>query len=95
MLAEIDHTFPLEFRRRAEDILIEVKNNYHFQIFAGVKHGFAIRGDPEVENESKSTLSLKLINSTHAQSQLFLMQTGWAKEESARVIIDWFSRWSK
>jgi len=49
--AEIDHTFPLEFRRRAEDILIDIKNNYHFQVFAGVKHGFAIRGDPNVENE--------------------------------------------
>ncbi|KAI5120824.1 hypothetical protein M0805_003220 [Coniferiporia weirii] len=49
--AEIDHTFPLEFRRRAEDILIENKNNYHFQVFADVKHGFAVRGDPKIENE--------------------------------------------
>ncbi|KAG7439924.1 alpha/beta-hydrolase [Guyanagaster necrorhizus] len=46
--AEIDHTFPLESRRRAEDILIERKTGYCFQVFSGVKHGFALRGDPNV-----------------------------------------------
>lgn len=50
---EIDHTFPLPFRRRAEDILLEVKANYHFQVFAGVAHGFAVRGDPEVDQTRK------------------------------------------
>ncbi|KAH8113618.1 alpha/beta-hydrolase [Phellopilus nigrolimitatus] len=49
--AEIDHTFPIEFRRRAEDVLVEDGRNYHFQVFSGVKHGFAVRGDPDVENE--------------------------------------------
>jgi len=42
--AEIDHTFPLDKRRRSEDILLQHKNaNYHYQVFGGVKHGFAIR----------------------------------------------------
>ncbi|KAJ6516864.1 Alpha/Beta hydrolase protein [Mycena vitilis] len=45
--AESDFTFPVEFRRRAEDILVEVKAQYQLQVFSGVKHGFAVRGDPE------------------------------------------------
>ncbi|TDL17437.1 alpha/beta-hydrolase [Rickenella mellea] len=49
--AETDSTFGLENRRRAEDILVEAKRTYHFQVFSGVTHGFAIRGNPEVENE--------------------------------------------
>ncbi|EGN93570.1 hypothetical protein SERLA73DRAFT_97496 [Serpula lacrymans var. lacrymans S7.3] len=49
--AEEDHTFPLPSRRRAEDILVERKANYYFQIFAGIKHGFAVRGNPDVEQE--------------------------------------------
>jgi len=48
--AETDHTFPVESRRRAEDILFEIKATYHLQLFSGVTHGFGTRGDPEVEN---------------------------------------------
>jgi len=48
--AETDTTFPKESRRRAEDILEEIKATYHVQIFSGVSHGFGTRGDPEVEN---------------------------------------------
>ncbi|KAJ3516032.1 hypothetical protein NLJ89_g1379 [Agrocybe chaxingu] len=69
--AETDHTFLTESRRRAEDILAEIKATYHVQVFSGVVHGFATRGDPEVENSR------------------------WAKEESARSIIEWFKRFSK
>ncbi|PPQ79650.1 hypothetical protein CVT24_010246 [Panaeolus cyanescens] len=69
--SEVDMTFPTEERRRAEDILAEIKATYHVQIFSGVVHGFATRGDPEIEN------------------------TRWAKEESARSIIEWFIRFSK
>ena len=50
---EIDPTFPLDKRRRAEDILVQKKAIYHFQVFSGVSHGFAVRGNPEVENESE------------------------------------------
>ncbi|KAH8118720.1 alpha/beta-hydrolase [Phellopilus nigrolimitatus] len=48
---EVDSAFATEFRRRAEDILVEEKKSYHFQVFSGVKHGFAVKGDPNVENE--------------------------------------------
>ena len=49
-LVETDKTFPKESRRRAEDILEEIKATYHVQLFSGVSHGFGTRGDPEVEN---------------------------------------------
>ncbi|KAJ3906462.1 dienelactone hydrolase family-domain-containing protein [Lentinula edodes] len=44
--AETDHTFPLQSRRIAEDILVERKAQYFFQVFSGVAHGFASRSDP-------------------------------------------------
>ncbi|KAI0533544.1 Alpha/Beta hydrolase protein [Xylaria digitata] len=44
--AETDHTFDVPSRRRALDILQEEKKVYHYQLFAGVEHGFALRGDP-------------------------------------------------
>ncbi|OBZ68577.1 Protein AIM2 [Grifola frondosa] len=46
--AEIDHTFSLEARRRAEDILVEAKAPYFIQVFGQVSHGFALRGDPNI-----------------------------------------------
>jgi len=49
--AETDGTFPLESRRRAEDILVQHKAQYHIQVFSGVAHGFASKGnlqDPNV-----------------------------------------------
>jgi len=48
--AEVDHTFPLESRRRAEDILVAKKAVYTFQVFSGVTHGFAVRGDPNISD---------------------------------------------
>ncbi|EGN93573.1 hypothetical protein SERLA73DRAFT_189276 [Serpula lacrymans var. lacrymans S7.3] len=68
--AEVDRAFPVEARRRAEDILVANKTHYHIQVFAGVSHGFATRGDLNNETEC------------------------WAKEESARGIIGWFSRFA-
>ncbi|OJT14007.1 hypothetical protein TRAPUB_9441 [Trametes pubescens] len=52
-MPEIDHTFPAEARRRAEDILVEQKATYFIQVFGSVKHGFALRGDMNVPVESK------------------------------------------
>lgn len=43
--SEIDFTFPKEFRRRAVDMMDERKQIYHVQLFQGVEHGFALRGD--------------------------------------------------
>ncbi|KAJ7818778.1 Alpha/Beta hydrolase protein [Mycena olivaceomarginata] len=68
--AESDFTFSTEFRRRAEDILVEKKAQYQIQVFSGVKHGFAVRG--ELENPD----------------------VRYAKEESARSIAGWFTRFS-
>jgi len=48
--AEVDSTFPLAARRRAEDILVERKAKYSIQVFSGVEHGFA-RGDPAVPDQ--------------------------------------------
>ncbi|KAH0831901.1 hypothetical protein J3R83DRAFT_12783 [Lanmaoa asiatica] len=45
---EDDFTFSLEARRRAEDILVSNESTYFFQVFSGVSHGFAVRGDPNV-----------------------------------------------
>ncbi|KAJ7666994.1 Alpha/Beta hydrolase protein [Mycena polygramma] len=68
--AESDFTFPAEFRRRAEDILVEVKAQYQVQLFSGVSHGFATRGDSAQPDNR------------------------YAKEESARGIIGWFTRFT-
>ncbi|KAI1492806.1 alpha/beta-hydrolase [Biscogniauxia mediterranea] len=43
--SEVDHTFPMEYRNRAISILTENKKQYHLQLFSGVEHGFALRGD--------------------------------------------------
>ncbi|TEB29241.1 alpha/beta-hydrolase [Coprinellus micaceus] len=48
--AEIDNAFSSESRRRAVDILIEKKATFHLQLFSGVAHGFATRGDIDIEN---------------------------------------------
>lgn len=45
--AEVDHTFDTESRNKAVDILIEGKKTYHLQLFSGVSHGFALRGNME------------------------------------------------
>ncbi|KAF4851814.1 Hydrolase tropI [Colletotrichum siamense] len=45
--SEIDHTFDVPSRRRALDILQSEKKIYHYQLFSGVDHGFALRGDPK------------------------------------------------
>jgi len=43
--AEVDHTFDNNGRRQAIDIMQEGKKTYHLQLFSGVKHGFALRGN--------------------------------------------------
>ena len=57
-ILETDQAFPLESRRRAEDILVELKAKYFIQVFSGVKHGFAVRGDPDVFDERMSRFCL-------------------------------------
>ncbi|KAG2116301.1 Alpha/Beta hydrolase protein [Suillus cothurnatus] len=42
---------PLASRRRAEDIMVARKCTYHFQVFSGVKHGFAVRCDLAIDTQ--------------------------------------------
>ena len=51
--AEIDHTFPNEFRNRAVDIMQAEKKRFQVQLFQGVEHGFALRGDVNNPYESE------------------------------------------
>ncbi|KAI0445245.1 Alpha/Beta hydrolase protein [Xylaria telfairii] len=61
--SEIDHTFDVPSRRRAIDILRKEKRVYHFQLFSGVEHGFALRGNPNNPYQRKySTHDLLVIN---------------------------------
>jgi len=48
--AEVDGAFPPEKRHQAEAILAEIKVPYHEQLFSGVSHGFAVKGDMSDEN---------------------------------------------
>ncbi|KAF9481285.1 alpha/beta-hydrolase [Pholiota conissans] len=48
--SEHDVTFPTPQRHKAEEILAEIKATYHVQVFSGVEHGFAARGDITIEN---------------------------------------------
>lgn len=45
--AEDDHAFNTESRRQALDILQKDNKRYHMQLFYGVSHGFAVKGDPD------------------------------------------------
>lgn len=45
--AEIDHTFDQPSRRKALEILQDEKKTWQLQLFSGVQHGFALRGDPK------------------------------------------------
>ncbi|KAJ3550124.1 hypothetical protein NM208_g153 [Fusarium decemcellulare] len=65
--SEVDHTFDVPSRRKALDILQSEKKTYHYQIFAGVEHGFALRGDPTdpyqrwVKEQSLADITLERI----------------------------------
>ncbi|KAL0255015.1 hypothetical protein SLS55_009542 [Diplodia seriata] len=43
--AETDNIFPAPKRRESEDILVDIKATYQLNLFSGVEHGFAVRGD--------------------------------------------------
>jgi dienelactone hydrolase len=42
-----DFLFPTEKRRESEDILPKTGQPYQINLFSGVEHGFAVRGDPK------------------------------------------------
>ena len=46
-MTETDQIFPAEKRHETEVILKEVKMPYQINLYSGVEHGFAVRGDIE------------------------------------------------
>lgn len=55
--SEIDHTFGTSSRRLAVDILQSEKKTYQLQLFSGVEHGFALRGDMNNPYERELSVS--------------------------------------
>jgi dienelactone hydrolase len=52
-----DHTFPKEARQVAIDILQSGQKSYQLQLFSGVEHGFALRGNMKNPYERMAPLS--------------------------------------
>lgn len=69
--AETDVIFTTEQRHRSEEILRESKLPWQINLFSGVEHGFAVRGD----------LSNKVIK--YAQDQAFKQAVAWFDEHLA------------
>ncbi|EXK76739.1 hypothetical protein FOQG_18531 [Fusarium oxysporum f. sp. raphani 54005] len=47
--AQTDAIFPAHMRHRSEEILIQTGLPFQINLFSGVEHGFAVRGDPTVQ----------------------------------------------
>ncbi|KAF2477340.1 NAD(P)-binding protein [Lindgomyces ingoldianus] len=62
--AEVDHTFDTESRNKAVDIMVEEKKSYQLQLFSGVAHGFALRGDMGDSYERYAMTLLKAFDFT-------------------------------
>lgn len=45
--AEQDEIFTAELRAKTEEILRRIKATYYMELFSGVPHGYAVRGDPK------------------------------------------------
>ena len=65
--AEHDGAFGTESRRKAIDILQSGNKIYHLQLFQGVSHGFASRGDLDnpYESEFRSEIYIKSLHQYH------------------------------
>jgi len=66
--AETDSIFPPEKRHETEGILRSLKIPYQINLYSGVSHGFAVRGD----------LSNRLV--TYSKEQAFLQSVFWFDE---------------
>lgn len=61
---------------------------FHYQLFSGVEHGFALRGDPNDPYQRESSQSRR------AQANITNhISSGWVKEQSLAGIIGWFNYW--
>jgi dienelactone hydrolase len=65
---ETDRAFPPDKRHTSETILQELKVPYQINLYSGVQHGFAVRGD----------LSNREV--TYAKEQAFLQAVYWFNE---------------
>lgn len=65
---EIDGAFPAEKRHETEQILLESKLPYQINLYSGVSHGFAVRGD------------LKNRVAKYAKEQAFFQAVFWFDE---------------
>ncbi|GAB0132250.1 hypothetical protein EsDP_00000691 [Epichloe bromicola] len=63
--AETDTIFPVEKRHKSEEILRGTKLPYQINLFSGVEHGFAVRGD------------LKIKTQKYAKEQAFAQAVSW------------------
>jgi dienelactone hydrolase len=63
--AEIDQIFTTELRHKSEDILIKGGQPWQLNLFGGVSHGFAVRGDPNNQKQK------------FAKEQAFYQAVGW------------------
>ncbi|KAI9736583.1 MAG: hypothetical protein M1818_006094 [Claussenomyces sp. TS43310] len=66
--AETDEIFPSEKRHKSEVVLKDTKQPYQINLFSGVVHGFAVRGDMSVKHEK------------FAKEQAFLQAVSWFDE---------------
>jgi dienelactone hydrolase len=66
--AETDQIFPAEKRHESEEILKKVGQPYQINLYSGVEHGFAVRGD----------LSSRV--QTYAKESAFLQAVQWFEE---------------
>ncbi|KAI8680425.1 DLH domain-containing protein [Fusarium keratoplasticum] len=66
--AQTDTIFPTELRYKSEEILIKTGLPFQINLFSGVVHGFAVRGDPNVKVEK------------FAKEQAFYQAVAWFDE---------------
>ena len=84
--AEIDHTFPNEYRNRAVDILQERKYRFQVQLFQGVEHGFALRGYVKCDHMSSQTELMTCSDPINPYER-------YVKEQSLKGIAEWCEFW--
>jgi hypothetical protein len=63
---------------------------YQLQLFAGVEHGFALRGNMDVPYERKGPCPL---SSLYEPCDLTWLCLGYVKEQSLKGIVEWFDFW--
>lgn len=66
--AEVDHIFPTEKRHKSEEILIKTGQPWQINLYSGVSHGFAVRGDMEDQK------------ARFAKEQAFIQAVAWFNE---------------